>query len=186
MVASLKLLLNKLVPAAKEAMGRELKGNARLKYGTAVVLAELHPNLQNEFLPQILAGEAGGATSPIQKEWIRTKLAETEYVALVKALSTTMTCLEAEAGKQQGVTTASAVVPPTSAKPTLLNGMLRVDYYKQEGPVKTKLRQFLVSRERYVELYKQGLLAWQIERVTRPTNLPNPEEVRAALEMFSA
>ena len=185
MVASLKLLLNKLVPAAKEAMDRKFKGNARLKYGTAVVLAELHPNLQNEFLPQILTG-AAGATSPKQQEWIHTKLAETKYVALVEALSTTMTCLEAEAGKQPGARGASAVVPPTSAEPTQLKDMLRVDYYIQEGPVKTKLRQFLVSRKRYVELYEQGLLAWQIERVTRPTNLPNPEEVRAALEMFSA
>ena len=156
MVASLKLLLNKLVPAAKEATGRELKGNARLKYGTAVVLAELHPNLQNEFLPQILAGEAGGATSPIQKEWIRTKLAETEYVALVKALSTTMTCLETEAGKQQGVTTASAVVPPTSAEPTQLKDMLRVDYYIIEGHLKTKQYQFWVSLAKYLQLHEQG------------------------------
>ena len=97
-----------------------------------------------------------------------------------------MTRLGAEAGKQPGVRGASAVVPQTSAEPTQLKDMLHVDYYIQEGPKKTKHYQLWVSLTKYLQLYEQGLLAWQIERLTRPTNLPNPEELRAALKELSA
>ncbi|MBU6321439.1 ParB/RepB/Spo0J family partition protein, partial [Patescibacteria group bacterium] len=66
------LSLNNLSPLAKDAMHPSRKKEA-LKYGTALVLAKLHASLQDNFVPRIMAGEAG-RTSTEQRRWIAIQL----------------------------------------------------------------------------------------------------------------